>query len=308
MLLKLLLKREKMGKPKLNFDSLYQKLTDKNISFNNHSKDEVIEYLKHRSYYYKISSDSKNFPKTSNGEYENVDFLDLTNCASLDIRIRELLLLMSLDVEHSLKTRFMALLTEDDQEDGYSIIEEFEDQFRDKFADVIAQFRANQYKKDMFKKRPTLSVWVFLEIVSYGTFTSLAELYKEKKELKKDSLYTNQHKFIKNIRNSCAHNNVFLINLFDKDDHIPRPDAQTKSYASTMKINLGLVHYPKIIDIINLFYLHKKTCSAELNKRRIEECDLIIHKYTDNIKTFEKSRIKKFFDSVFKKCIDFLKE
>ena len=173
----------------------------------------------------------------------------------------------------------------------------------------MEQFRLNKYKKDMFQKRTDLSIWVFLEIVSYGDFTTIADLYIKKSELKTDPLYTTQHKLIKNIRNSCAHNNVFLINLFDRADHIKQPDPKTKSYANTMKINLASVHYPKIIDIINLFYLHKKLCSDELNQRRLIEADLIVKKYSQNVSTFNKSesKIKKFFETIFIKCIDFLK-
>ena len=298
-----------MDKPKLSFDDLCTRLNEKNISFNHHSKEEGITYLKNRSYSYKISSYRKNFPKTPEGKYENLDFLDLTVCASLDVRLRELLLLMCLDVEHSLKTKLMAILTEEESENGYSIIEEFEDEYPEKFRKIIDEFRSNKYKRDMFQKRTTLSVWVFLEVISYGAFTSLSELYTRKVALKPDPLYTSQHKLIKNIRNSCAHNNVFLINLFDSKDHVKQPDAKTKSYANSMRINLGLVHYPKIIDIINLFYLHKKLCSDELNYRRLEECNIIIQKYQDNISTFDKSelRIKKFFNSIFIKCVDFLK-
>ncbi len=118
-----------MEKPKSSFDDLHNKLIDKNITLDNYSKEQVIDYLKDRSYYYKISSYRKNFPKDSKGKYINLNFVDLTNCASLDVRLRELLLLMCLDVEHSLKTKFMAILTEDEREDGYSIIEEFEDNF-----------------------------------------------------------------------------------------------------------------------------------------------------------------------------------
>ena len=43
-----------MDKPKLSFDDLCTRLNEKNISFNHHSKEEVITYLKNRSYYYKI--------------------------------------------------------------------------------------------------------------------------------------------------------------------------------------------------------------------------------------------------------------
>lgn len=47
------------------------------------------------------------------------------------------------------------------------------------------------------------------------------------------SAYHEQYKFIKNIRNTCTDNNVFLINIFDKTSHIPRPNASTKSGKST---------------------------------------------------------------------------
>ena len=132
-----------MEKPKSSFDDLHNKLIDKNITLDNYSKEQVIDYLKDRSYYYKISSYRKNFPKDSKGKYINLNFVDLTNCASLDVRLRELLLLMCLDVEHSLKTKFMAILTEDEREDGYSIIEEFEDNYTKKFLPKDIDFSYN---------------------------------------------------------------------------------------------------------------------------------------------------------------------
>lgn len=52
-----------MEKPKSNFEDLYEKILDKNITIDNYSKDQLIDYLKTRSYYYKITSYRKNFPK-----------------------------------------------------------------------------------------------------------------------------------------------------------------------------------------------------------------------------------------------------
>lgn len=43
-------------KPKLSFKDLIQKLEDKNISPGSYTEDQIENYLKTRSYYYKISS------------------------------------------------------------------------------------------------------------------------------------------------------------------------------------------------------------------------------------------------------------
>lgn len=42
-------------KPKLSFKDLIQKLEDKNISPGSYTEDQIENYLKTRSYYYKIS-------------------------------------------------------------------------------------------------------------------------------------------------------------------------------------------------------------------------------------------------------------
>lgn len=55
-------------KPKLSFKGLIQKLEDKNISPGSYTEDQIENYLKTRSYYYKISSYRKNFPKLPRGD------------------------------------------------------------------------------------------------------------------------------------------------------------------------------------------------------------------------------------------------
>lgn len=293
-------------KPKLNFENLYKRLDDKGIAFPNHTSEQVQEILRTRSYYYKLASYRKNFPKNSDGKYQNLTFDALLKTASIDVYLRELLLDMCLDIEHTGKTHLMTLITDNEQEDGYSLVSDFEQTFPDKYKEIISHFQKSSYKKDMFNKRTEISIWVFLEIIDFGAFIMLAELYF-KKYPEQPSIYQKQYKFVKNIRNTCAHNNVFLINLFDKNDHIPRPDGVTKSYASTMKLNLGLVHYPKIVDITNLFYLHKQLCSKELNRRRHNEAEIILDKFEASEELYNTSTpLPKFFNSIFQKCVDFL--
>lgn len=159
----------------------------------------------------------------------------------------------------------------------------------------------------MFRKRTQISSWVLMEIIDFGTLVQFLEFYIESRTPKYEKLYAKEHRFIKNIRNSCAHNDVFLINLFLKEDMIPRPYPSTKSFSNTMGINNGLVKYPKIIDLVNLFYIHSKICSDELNKRRYKEGTEVLNRYYENSEMINHSTsLKKFFESIFKKSVDFL--
>ena len=298
-----------MEKPKLSFQDLIKKIHEKGISNGNFSNDDILSYLKERSYYYKISSYRKSYPKRPDGLYSDLTFEHLTITANLDLSLREYLLNLCLDIEHATRTKLMSLITEDDTEDGYSIIKEFKDTYPPIFEKVMNHFKNNKHKRDMFNKRTEISIWVFLEIIDYGTLVRLLEFYFHRKPDSRSKLLPNQHKFVKNIRNTCAHNNVFIINLFDPHYRIPRPDATTKSFANSMKINFGLLPYQKIIDLTNLFYLHKKICSPQLNKRRVEEGKKILSLYNDKKELFSLSnQISKLFDSILNKGVDFLKE
>lgn len=294
-------------KPKLSFKGLIQKLEDKNISPGSYTEDQIENYLKTRSYYYKISSYRKNFPKLPQGGYDKLTFDHLVATAKLDVRLREYLLMLCLDIEHATRTNLMRILTDDDNEDGYTIVKEFQDKFPEKFKEVLSHFRSSKYRLDMFRKRTQISSWVLMEIIDFGTLVQFLEFYIESRTPKNEKLYAKEHRFIKNIRNSCAHNDVFLINLFLKEDMIPRPYPSTKSFSNSMGINNGLVKYPKIIDLVNLFYIHSKICSDELNNRRYKEGIEVLNKYDENSEMINHSTsLKKFFESIFKKSVDFL--
>ena len=246
-------------KPKLNFDELADRLIYKGINFPKDKKDEVIEYLKTQSYYYKIASYRKNFPKNSDGKYQNLNFDTLVKIESLDTYLREVLFDMCLDIEHVAKTNLMTMITNNNSEDGYSLIEEFSRINPDKYAEILNRFKKSIYQKDMYSKRNEISIWVFMEIIDFGTLISICDIYFTKYPTD-FSAYHEQYKFIKNIRNTCAHNNVFLINIFDKTSHIPRPNASTKSWKVNEKLDTELREFKNYI-----FQSLLETCNQELN-------------------------------------------
>lgn len=100
-------------KPKLSFEEQIKKLKSLGILFNEIKEDEAKEILKYNTYLFKLSPFRKNVPKDDSGNY-NFEFSALSDLATLDMRLRYILLPMCLDIEHSLKTDILKKITNDD--------------------------------------------------------------------------------------------------------------------------------------------------------------------------------------------------
>lgn len=101
---------------------LIQHLKAKGITFNYMSTSEAQRMLDTTNYYFKLSSYRKNFVKSSQGRYINLDFAYLTDLAAIDAQLREYLLELTLDIEHGIKTFIITNVSNNPNEDGYSII------------------------------------------------------------------------------------------------------------------------------------------------------------------------------------------
>ncbi len=111
-------------KPKLNYEEQIKKLKSLGISFNEINENKAKEILKNNTYFFKLSSFRKNIRKDNSGNY-NFEFSALSDLATLDMRLRYMLLPMCLDIEYSLKTDILEKITNDDSEDGYQIMKDF---------------------------------------------------------------------------------------------------------------------------------------------------------------------------------------
>lgn len=213
----------------------------KGISFDEMSEESAKTVLQEHTYYYKVTCFRKNFSKDVQGKYLNVDFALLNDLAVIDMRLRYLLLHLTLDLEHALKTRLIESITTS-YEDGYSIVEEFNEYEREKYENRVrntspgmhpAVYRDVQ-SMHMRKVRSTeydyhlintynpkgqdmkpLPIWAFLEKISYGGLEKFIRFYVEHKKnnYKMFKAATDLLMYSKRIRDAAAHNRPILINI-----------------------------------------------------------------------------------------------
>ncbi|MFC3932987.1 Abi family protein [Streptococcus dentapri] len=96
----------------------------------------------------------KNFKKRD-GKYVNLDFEYLKDLASIDMQIRNLLLSISINTEHFIKTELSRLINNNPKEDGYSIIKKFQKskEYKRYYDLTKKKFKQFRYQHDMYEKR-----------------------------------------------------------------------------------------------------------------------------------------------------------
>ncbi len=267
-------------KPKLTFGEMINHLERKNIKFNLIDKNEAEEMLRSSNYFYKITAYRKNFEKNKHGKYINLEFKLLRDLSTIDMRLRYTVLQMCLDIEHTLKTKLLAEITDDENEDGYEIVRDF---FTWANIDVEKLIRplTNQshYNYGLYVKyQNNWPIWVVLEIIMFSDFVKFIEFYYDRKN-KPDSYSDLQKvlKYVKNIRNIAAHNSPILIDITHKNQIMAHKVSQPIT-TFTKRIT-GMLPGPrknrlsnrKIHDLTALLFVYDKYIkSAEMKRTRYE--------------------------------------
>lgn len=208
---KVIIKKEKR---KLSFDEMIDHLESKNITFNIINKKDARIMLEQSNYLYKITAYRKNFEKNQQGQYKDLEFGILNDLATIDMRLRYLVLQMCLDIEHSLKTRILADITNNVNEDGYTIVNDYltsTSETIDSYMESMSwEYHYNHGIYDKHHENPP--IWVLMEIMTFGKFVKFVEFYSKER----DSKYRDLNKvlrYVKNIRNSAAHNSPVLLDI-----------------------------------------------------------------------------------------------
>ena len=304
-------------KSKYSIDEQLKNLEDKNVQFNIMSKEEAREYLQNNTYYFKLKSYEKSFEyNVSKNQYINLEFAYLVELSKLDMYLRELIIRISLHTEHFLKVKLIDDLTKNEKEDGYHIVRKLFSKYPF-ILDNLNQKRSNSACSDLIRKYENeWAAWNLVEVLSFGDFIKLYELYYTLYPENSNETVRNLLWPLKFIRNASAHNNCLLNTL-------RKPYVYTHMYDKKKKaiiVNKGLISLlssvpsiskrnrkkkmtnPIIHDLVASIFLFDEICKSQVFKKKI---------FTE-LKDFMEGRLiknKEYFcnDSVFTSIYEFIK-
>lgn len=294
---------DKFGKPKQNISdqvNVYMK-KDKGILFNEIDELEAIQFLTNNSYLFKVKSYLKNYDKKPNGKYINVEFAYLKELSTLDMYIRRYILKISLDIEHSLKTKLMRDISLDDSCDGYEIVDKFlENNYNLKNYFIGHKQKLDNGEKTGFSAKDNiikkygvdLSAWNLIEILEFGNFINFCKFYYKDNDANFNDIKNNLES-IRIIRNESAHNNCIIHNLTTQRDFRPsynlidllkdKIDLSQRAINKKMKI-------PTINNIVSLLFVYQKICnSKKMKKASLKEIVSLLKKIKRKEKYFIKN-------------------
>lgn len=276
-------------KKKLTIAEQIEHMKNLGIRFHMVSEEKAKDYLINRTYFFKIKAYAKNYDKNREGHYINLDFGYLTELASLDLSLRKLVLSICLEIEHYLKVDINKHLSQNQLEDGYSIIDEFKaSDFYVKSGGYKEKTKSH-YNCDLIEKYENdYAIWNFVEIISFGELIALYEFYFKKYDEAKtkisDVLFA-----VKHLRNACAHNNCILNNIRKpiKNNYRLQSFLVNKVHFSTY---IAKNKMSRIVssDFTALLECYSKIVSSPNSKERIfQELKVFDEKIKEKIKIFK---------------------
>lgn len=264
---------------KLSIDEQIADFENKNVRFDIYSKEDAKKFLRYNSYFFKLKTYAHNYDKYSKVDmsnmYVNLDFAYLVELSSLDMYFRRLIIGMCLDVEHVLKTRLIYDITNNPAEDGYEIVKEYVDGHYDILSSMYRNI-GNSANSELLNKikenEEHIPVWKFVEVLPFGRFIELYELYYDKTGGNK---YTNLLGSIKFLRNAAAHNTCLLNTMkkpysikVRKCMEIMNALTKSKKFSTSYKSKM---HNPVIHDFVVLLFVYFDILNTSANRSMREK-------------------------------------
>lgn len=317
--------------PKLTPEQLMGKMKEKNIRCNLKSEKDITEYLRMHNNYFRTASYRKNYEKhlegTNKDKYIDLDFSYLSELATIDMHLRFLVIKMCLDIEHSLKVSLLSDITVNDDEDGYSIVEDFLNKndyiLKDIFYKSRSTYVGDLIKKDFLfetsedengkiifdKVEINCPVWAFMEIITFGDFTKFYSAYYEMYPSGKN--YSGVLNSVKSLRNACAHNNCLIHDLRKGGT---KPTSKISQFISSIPSiskseRKSSLSSRAIYELTALVYLYNEVVFEPVKKHRLFELsDLVNNRMIKHADYFQNQDIIKSSYKFLKKVVDFLIE
>lgn len=196
---------------KLSIPQQIEHMKGKGITFSLCKESTARTFLAEHNYYFKIKAYAHNFDRYKdpgkNNRYINLDFAHLVDLSKIDAEFRKTILNMCLDLEHYLKVRMLNHCTMVD-EDGYEIVKRLFAMQPDLKEEIERKVNTSTCHQIMAKRKETLAIWNIVELISFGPFIDLYNLFYTDYEFDNDCrgyLYA-----VKMIRNAAAHNNCLI--------------------------------------------------------------------------------------------------
>lgn len=191
----------------------------KGVKFALCGEDEAKRWLADDSYFFKIMSYRGLFEKhvggKLDGQYVDLDFAYLVDLHCIDRKMRYALLPMTLDIEHYARAKVNRIVSEREDEDGYSLVKDYLDSLTEErrgrcrndvdrlLGDPLCAKMVRKYKDDMPE-------WAAMELWTFGTFI---DFYKFCAQRWNDPVMLQEHynlKRVKGARNAYAHSTCVL--------------------------------------------------------------------------------------------------
>lgn len=302
----------KETKPKLDIDGQIGHLVSKGVKFEKITKEEAREYLLAHNNYFKLRAYRKNFPKhhagENKGKYIDLDFAMLKDLSVIDMQLRYTLIHLALDIEHFAKVKLIKMVT-DSEDDGYTIVENYKRFLLKKETKAVTERSGlfpykrlmnelnrsefSPYCRDLLRSyKDECPIWVFVEIISFGTFISFYKFCADELASKRmqDEFYLLLT--VKAIRNAAAHNNCIINDLNGKDNKIRPNDRMVQALSTGFSRNekRNRLKNERICQIVTLLFTHSAIVTSQsARQRRGESLKLLIDRMYKNIDLYAKN-------------------
>ena len=309
----------KESKPKLTSDKQVEHLKLKGVTFELFSEEEAQDYLENNNNYFKLSSFRKNYNKIqcgkNVGKYENLEFEYLKDLAIIDMTLRYTVIQVALDIEHFAKLFILRKINADENEDGYSIVEDFKNSLtetqREVFNGEVSLNRGTAYNTGMIQKyNDEMPVWVMIEIVPFGRLVSFFKFCADRFC---DSQMNKMYYCLlacKEIRNAAAHSNCILNDLHVQNSThrvgfdvmnalacIPSLSVTSRSRKMTND---------RIRELVTLLYTHKMLVSSPgVHDKTSKKLRVFLERMNKHREYYSKNSLIDSSFSFIEKVIDF---
>ncbi len=276
-------------------------LKSKGVRFDLISEIDTVRYLTDSSNYFRLRSYRTGFAKVAEGrragEFAKLDFKMLIDLSIVDMLLRNVLLPMTLDVEHFAKIRLLGKI-EAAGEDGYAVVSDFLASYdrpdkdgttRNKTKNEIMRGKSSPYVASLVAKYPDFGypAWAFMEVITFGTFVHFykfcADRFGDRGMV--DDFYLLQS--VKGLRNACAHNNCIINNM---NAGTPRHKAGylvMRALGEIDGIGAGQrrskMSNERLQQIVTTLYMHMRFASKGVHEHKCNELARFVERMNRNL-------------------------